>query len=101
MWVDFMEKVKQASNRLGLLLGEDVNVQSDVKQQKMAKKTLQLDAPILSNILPYESIDDDLVFFNKNSIGFGLQLLPATGADETLVKSMAELIQNKLPQGVD
>ena len=101
MWPDFMDKLKQASNRFSLLLGEDVNVQSHIKQQKMAKKTLQFDAPILSNILPYESIDDDLVFFNKNSIGFGLQLLPATGADETLVKSMAELIQNKLPQGVD
>ena len=63
--------------------------------------SLKLDLASIESLLPYEAIDEDSIFINKKSVGFGLHVLPATGANESLVKSMAEMIKTKLPEGCD
>ena len=72
-----------------------------LKKERLAQASINLDLPSIVSLLPYESVDEDLLFINKRSMGFGLHVMPAAGADEALVKSMAELIKNKLPVGVD
>ena len=97
-----MDKSREALSAFAQFLGEDARVKfSDRKSSKKAYASINVDFPSLRNLMPYESIDSDLLFMNKHSVGFGLHVLPASGADETLVKSMAELFKNKLPTGVD
>ncbi len=102
MWTHFLDKGRGALHRLSTFLGEGSQVQptSSVKS-KSAKQSLQLDVASLRHLLPYESVDEEGIVHNKKSIGFALQLMPASGADEALVKSLAELVKNKLPNGCD
>lgn len=102
MLEDFKDLSKGILHKFASRLGEGSNILPDLQiKSELAKSSLNLDMPSIKSILPYESVDDDLFFINKNSVGFGLHLMPAAGADEVLVKSMAELLKNKLPIGVD
>ena len=55
----------------------------------------------MEQLLPYESITDDNIFINTTSLGFGLFLSPASGADERLVNAHAEMLKQRLPAGYD
>lgn len=97
-----IDKGRTSLHRLTKFLGEDHGVDPvSVKKRRAARHSVTVDLPSLRHLLPYESVDDDLFFINKNSVGFGLHLQPASGADEALVKSMAELLKNKLPKDCD
>ncbi len=71
------------------------------KAHQRAKASLSLDLPSIESLLPYETMDEALLFQNKCSSGFGLHLTPMSGADETLLKSMAQLLKDKLPIDCD
>ena len=96
MLADFIKETKALFSKLQLSMGIDNN-----PQQKKLIDSLKIDLPTLAHVLPYESMDDDLLFFNKTSMGFGLHVLPVIGADDALVKSLAGMLKNKLPEGVD
>ena len=102
MWADIVDTGRTWLHRLTSRLGEGGHLPpSSFKKERLAQASINLDLPSIVSLLPYESMDEDLLFINKRSIGFGLHVMPAAGADETLVKSMAELIKNKLPVSVD
>lgn len=83
-------------------LGETLSIKPDsVSNRARANAALQLDIPLFRNLLPYESMDDQGFFINHTTAGFGLHIAPMPGADVWLMKSMSELIKNKLPAGVD
>ena len=56
---------------------------------------------LIHDNLPYQYVDESGFFINKESVGFGLMIEPSSGADETLMLSLANLIQNKLPPEVE
>lgn len=96
------DKARKALHRLSHQLGETLSSepQSLFEHQK-GKESLHVDLPSFRSLLPYETMDEDLLFVNQNSIGFGFSVLPSCGADESLMYSLAELFKNKLPSGVD
>lgn len=96
MLQDLIEETKALFAKLQHSMG----MENDAKPKKL-KDSLRIDLPTLAHALPYESIDEDLLFFNKTSMGFGLQLLPAIGADEAILKTLAGMLKNKLPEGFD
>jgi len=99
---ELLDRAHEVLHRFSGFMGEGSDVApSSMKKRRAAKDSVSLDLPSLRELLPYESMTDDLLMVNKNSVGFGLHVMPASGADETLVKSMAELLKNKLPVGVD
>jgi len=97
-----MDIGRNALHRFAGVLGEGTDVKpSSIKKNREARKTVHLDLPAFRSLLPYESMDNEQLFINKTTSGFGLHVVPSPGADETLVKSMAELFKNKLPEGFD
>ncbi|HHF7375640.1 type IV secretion system protein TraC [Legionella bozemanae] len=96
------DKARSLLHRFSHQLGETLSSepQSLFEYQK-GKESLHLDLPSFRSLLPYETINEELLFINQNSIGFGLSVLPSCGADESLMHSLAELFKNKLPAGVD
>lgn len=97
-----LDKMNAVTGKLAHFLGEKTHLDANTRtSSRKAHLALQVALPSLRQLLPYETISDDGLFMNKNSVGFGLHLLPAAGADESLVKSMAELIKSKLPVDVD
>lgn len=102
-WVrELRDKARAGLHRFSQILGEtDGMAPVSIKDQHRAQKLVEVDLPSFKNVLPYESIDADDIFINRTTAGFGLHVLPASGADESLMKSMAELFKTKLPIGVD
>lgn len=102
MLADWIDSTKDMFAKVASIFGEDNNTSpGSFSQKQKAQGSLVFDLPSLSSLLPYESINEDLIFINKKSIGFGLFAMCAPGANETLTKAMAELLKNKLPEGVD
>lgn len=96
------DKTRHFLHRFSQTLGETLSVApTPCLAQKKAKAAMTLDMPAISSLLPYETMDDDQLFINRTTLGFGLEIAPRAGADESLMKSMAELFKNKLPVGVD
>lgn len=93
---------KNALKKINAFLGEGDDLSHDsFSSTKKARESLRFEVPSFRALLPYETINEKGIFFNKKSRGFGLSLSPLAGADESLVKSLAELIKNKLPLHVD
>ena len=102
MLADWIDSTKEVFAKVAIRFGEENDTRpGSFRKTKDAQASLVFDLPSLSTLLPYESIDEDLIFINKKSIGFGLFAMPVSGANEELVKSMAELLKNKLSRGVD
>ena len=96
------DKARKHFHQLSQLLGEtDGIAPSSMLDARRAEKLIQVDLPSFKSVLPYETIDADDLFVNHTTAGFGLHVLPASGADMSLMKSMAELFKTKLPIGVD
>ncbi len=102
MSLQWINKSRDLLQKFASALGEgrEDEVTARVKDAK-AQASLMLDAPSFQSLLPYEAMDEQLMFINKQSIGFGHQVIPASSADETLVKALADLIKSRLPVGVD
>lgn len=96
------DKTRTVLHQFSHQLGETVGIKPQSLHDKhQAKASLRLDLPSFKSLLPYETVDEDGFFLNRHSAGFGLQVLPSCGADESLMRSLAELLKNKLPIGVD
>lgn len=96
------DKTREALHRFSHWMGETGSIKPhSLQDSREAEDSLKLDLPSFRSLLPYETMDEDLLFLNHQSAGFGLNLLPSSGADESLMKSLAELFKNKLPVGVD
>ncbi len=96
------DKTREMLYRMSHKLGEQVGIKPDscVTTGK-ALESLEVDLPALSKILPYETVTDGDIFVNRGSLGFGMMLTPMAGADESLMKSLAETFKNKLTVGTD
>ena len=85
----------------------DASFLNDIKQSCHTNIKTSLNNPytITSNyfakILPYKSIDTDLIFLNNKSKGFGMHIIPSSYPDNQLVSSILELIKHHLPIDVD
>lgn len=52
-----------------------------------------------SYLLPYQTYDESrMLFLNNDSIGFGLELLPLTGAGESEIERLTTMFNDKLPK---
>lgn len=102
-WVNTLrDKARHHLHRLSHRLGESGGVApSSVLDAGRAQKLITVELPSFKSVLPYESVDANDLFINRTTAGFGLHVLPASGADLSLMKSMAELFKTKLPIGVD
>lgn len=60
-----------------------------------------MDYKRFSSLLPYRYFDEqDRLFINSESLGFGLEVAPLTGANEEIIHAIADLIKNKLDHTV-
>lgn len=103
-WVHLIQdKTRKLLSNFSRFVGEDTGIEVDsIRDQYRAKRLIEkVDLPSFKSVLPYESIDEDLFFINRTTVGFGLHVLPAAGANVSLMKSMAQLFKTKLPIGVD
>lgn len=102
MWTKWLDTGRAMLARTADFLGETTGVALDSKRDsKAARLSLQLLSPSFRSLLPYESMNDEHLFVNKQTVGFGLHIQPLSGADDALVHSMAQWIKTKLPVGVD
>lgn len=96
------DKSRAFLHQMSHRLGERDGIKPDsLQEQALAAESLDVSLPTLTSLLPYETVDAEGFFINRNSVGFGLNFIPMAGADESLMKAMAELIKNKLPEGTD
>lgn len=96
------DKARAALHRLSHALGETASIKpQSLNDGAKAFDSLRIDLPSFKSLLPYEAIDNEGLFVNRHSAGFGMHLAPMAGADESLMKSLAELIKNKLTENTD
>ena len=67
-----------------------------------ANQTLgEMQFPQFSRVLPYRDYDASTgLFMNDTTIGFMLEAVPLTGANETIALSLENLLRTKLPRGI-
>ncbi|HBD7476128.1 TPA: type IV secretion system protein TraC [Legionella pneumophila] len=96
------DKARELLHKASLGLGETAGVSPDsFYNRKIAYESCVLDVPSIKSLLPYETVTDEGFFVNRNSMGFGLMLMPMAGADESLMKALSETLKNKLTPGTD
>ena len=102
-WLDkCRDKSRQLSYQVSRFFGESDGIKPEsIQTTHQAQASLKVDIPSFKTLLPYESMTNQGVFINRHSMGIGLALMPLAGADESLVKTLAALIQHQLPKNVD
>ncbi|MDF1931734.1 TraC family protein [Legionella pneumophila] len=96
------DKARDLLHRTSHLLGETSGVKPDsLCSYDKAYESCTLDLPSIKSLLPYETVNEAGFFVNRNSMGFGLLLMPMSGADESLMNSLSQLFKNKLTVGTD
>ena len=87
-WRDTSREYLHKASRV---LGETVGVApTSIHEQHQAQQTIQVDVPVFSNLLPYETVDAADFFINRQSVGFGLAFHPLSGADDSLMKCQSK-----------
>lgn len=96
------DKARTLMHQAATLLGETSGIKpASLQAQTKAQESYELDVPSIKALLPYETVNEQGFFVNRNSMGFGLALQPMSGADESLMNSLALLFKNKLTVGTD
>ncbi|MFW2535231.1 type IV secretion system protein TraC, partial [Legionella sp. 28fT52] len=96
------DRIRFGLHRLSSALGEGSGLKPpSLVSQAKAAASVELDLPSIQSLLPYERVNEAGFFVNRSSLGFGLQLMPLSGADETLMNTLASLFKNRLTEGVD
>ncbi|HAT2098257.1 TPA: type IV secretion system protein TraC [Legionella pneumophila] len=96
------DKAREMVHRASHKLGETAGIKPEsLQHHSKAFGSCTLDLPSLKSLLPYEMVNEEGFFVNRSSVGFGLSLMPMAGADESLMKSLAETFKNKLTEGTD
>ncbi|STO91693.1 type IV secretion system protein TraC [Fluoribacter dumoffii] len=105
MGLDFTvwrDKARHLLHRTSQMLGETSGIKpASLSAQGQAHESITMDLPSIKGLLPYETVNEAGFFVNRNSMGFGLQLSPMSGADESLMNSLAQLFKNKLTVDTD
>ncbi|TDN51495.1 type IV secretion system protein TraC [Scandinavium goeteborgense] len=66
---------------------------------EMTRALASMQFPQISSILPYRDYDAKTgLFINKSTIGFLLRATPLSGANETIVSTLEEMVKSKLPR---
>lgn len=98
----WLDKARHSLHRLSHMLGETAGIRPEsMTQHCRANESLSMDVPSFVSLLPYETLNEDGLFINRSSMGFALMLMPMAGADESLMKSLAEMVKNKITAGTD
>jgi conjugal transfer ATP-binding protein TraC len=98
----WLNKAQDLFYRISHTVGEDAGIKPEsFTERHFAHQSLEVDLPSLAKLLPYETVTESHFFVNRNSAGFGLLLTPLSGADESLMKTLAETFKNKLSEGTD
>ncbi len=98
----FRDKARNLLHQAATLLGETSGIKpASLHAHDKAHESCALDLPSIKALLPYETVNERGFFVNRNSMGFGLELLPMSGADESLMSSLSQLFKNKLTVGTD
>ena len=96
------DRIRLGLHRLSVTLGEGSGLKPpSLVSQANAAASVELDLPSIQSLLPYERVNEVGFFVNRSSLGFGLQVMPLSGADETLMNTLASLFKNRLTEGVD
>ncbi|WP_131783638.1 type IV secretion system protein TraC [Legionella gresilensis] len=99
---NWRDKARHLLHRASHGLGETSGIKPESHLNHVkAHQSLTMDLPSIRSLLPYETVSEEGFFVNCNSLGFGLMLMPASGADESLMKSLAQIFKNKLTPGTD
>lgn len=105
MGVDFTvwrDKARNILHRASHILGETSEIKpSSLSAEGRARESVAMDLPSIKALLPYETVNEAGFFVNRNSMGLGLWLSPMSGADESLMSSLAQLFKNKLTVDTD
>jgi conjugal transfer ATP-binding protein TraC len=98
-----MDTYHRFSEKFAKLVGENTGIEGSTQQAiKIAREVMEVPYAALREALPYDLYDaENSLFINKNSVGFAYSVLPLTGADEGIVRAIAQLIKDKLPAGWD
>jgi conjugal transfer ATP-binding protein TraC len=98
-----LNKLKDSATRsiakVASFFEESCEVEADSLARAKARESLKVDMPTLKSALPY-GVEQEGLFINQKSMGFGFELAPASGADESLMASFAEMLKTKLPNDV-
>lgn len=86
-------------SKIARLSGEGYDVDGAARARAHANASLAVDRNLLKAAMPYKSRQNNL-FLNAQSIGFGFELAPLSGASESLSKALADMLKNKLPNEV-
>ncbi|QMT62120.1 type IV secretion system protein TraC [Legionella sp. PC997] len=96
------DKARDLLHRASHMLGETSGIKpASVSADSKARESIAMDLPSIKALLPYETVNEKGFFVNRNSMGFGLELHPMSGADESLMNSLSLLFKNKLTVGTD
>jgi len=97
-----MNFIKQIAQKVATVLKEDKGTKTARVNHRHIKGLIALDFHSFSSILPYRYFFKEKdIFINENSLGFGLELMVLSGADEKLINSVADLLRYKLRDGYD
>jgi len=103
MRLDIGQTAQQFAKKLSEFVGEKEHAKHSRPVAKQAlSEILKVDYNSFSALLPYRFYDEqDQLFINTGSIGFGLELGVLAGADEKLITNVADIFKNKLPDDVE
>ena len=93
---ELMDRYNSLCAKVTHYLGEGAQVKASARARKIANESIKIEYDEMLSILPYE-YEENGIFYNKKSVGFGFEIAPKTGADESLVLGLADFLKSKLP----
>ncbi len=96
-----MLSINKVGKKIAQLMGDGNQYGLDDTTNFTHFKQLCEHAPF-AHLLPYQAYDEARqLFLNDNSIGFGLELLPLTGASIEEINRLTSMLNEKLPVNAD
>ncbi len=93
-----MSSINQLGEKIAHLAGDDNSYGAKPITSFKEFNRLVEHSP-LEHILPYQAYDSARqLFLNDDSIGFGLELMPLSGADENQITRLVNIFNEKLPE---
>lgn len=101
--MSFFEAFHDIAQKIQHFLGEKEVAHDPAKFQTEHHEALNdaIDPEVIFKKIPYQYVDESHCYINKNSVGFGFLMEPSSGADESLMLTLANLIKNKIPPNVE
>jgi conjugal transfer ATP-binding protein TraC len=99
MFEAIKDKATAIFSKVAMALGEGDHLVGQSKARRVANESVRVSFAEIKTILPYET-ERDGIFFNRDTLGFGFEIAPKSGADEAVVTQLASFIKSKIPSGV-